>query len=282
MNKKTLINNDKMELLIKDLESDFIHLIKNRLGILIHSHQVNSLQKTLLVACEKFNLMPKEYLNLLTACSDDSPLIDYLVTEITIGETYFFRDKHQMKLLENILLPSLIARKRQQKQFSLRIWSAGCATGEEIYTVAMMLEQLLPDYSEWSIQLLGTDINTISLKNAIKGNYSSWSMRTIADFYKQKYFEKNNDRYVLSENVRNKVNFDYLNLSDNNYPSISNGTNAQDLILCRNVLIYFDAVHAANLMKKINSCLSVGGFLLLGASDPIVISDTDLVIHHMF
>jgi chemotaxis protein methyltransferase CheR len=273
------LENEEMDSWIKSLEEPYVQLIRNRLGILIHSHQINNLYKTIADACQKFTLNPNEYLELLSKCCEDSPLIDYLITGITIGETYFFRDKHQMQLLQNVLLPALISAKREQKQLSLRIWSAGCATGEEIFTVAMMLSEMLPDYRAWTIQLLGTDINTQALKKAIAGNYTEWAMRTIPVHYKQKYFEKNKQAYVLSPQICNQASFAYLNLNDNNYPSISNSTNAQDLILCRNVLIYFDAEHTKNLMKKISDCIIPGGFLLLGASDPIDIKGTRLRVH---
>ncbi len=257
-------------------ENRFINFIRNRLGIIIHPHQLKDLQKTILAACHKFNYQPEEYFQLLTSCSTNSPLLEHLVLGITIGETYFFRDKTQMDLLEKQILPQIILEKRKQNNLNLRIWSAGCASGEELFTIAIFLHELLPDLSAWTIQLLGTDINTQVLHRAVVGRYKEWSMRSISPYYKNKYFTKVNNEYLISSSLSSLVNFFYLNLNDDNFPSISNGTNAQDLILCRNVLIYFDSERINLLMKKFSACLIKEGYLLLGASDPINIKDSHL------
>lgn len=264
---------------IKALESQFIDLIKKRFGVVMHSHQNYELFKTIQNACNLFQLTPSEYLNQLIDCPIQSPLLEHLVSGITVGETYFFRDKQQMELLQNNLLPSIIKDKREKNSLSIRIWSAGCATGEEIYSIVMMLYEILPDIEKWTIKLLATDINTNSIQKAIAGSYTEWSMRSISDYFKQKYFHKENNRYILVDKVKILVNFDYLNLNDDNYPSIFNGTNAQDLIICRNVLIYIDNKSCNNLMKRINQSLVQGGYLMLGVSDPVNVSETDFIFH---
>ncbi len=265
---------------IKECESVFIRVIRNRLGIVIHKHQTRELHKTILEACRKFKCQPEEYLQNLMVCTDDSPLIEHLVLGVTVGETYFFRDRSQMELLQNVLLPRLIKLKREQRNLSLRIWSAGCATGEEIYTIAIMLAELLPDIKAWSLNLLATDINTASLKKAMTGCYTSWSMRAISSRLKQRYFSEINRKYTISEEIRSIPEFMYLNLNDDYYPSILNGINAFDLILCRNVLIYFDSESTEHLMKKLSISLVDGGYLLLGASDPISLTGIHLDFHH--
>lgn len=264
----------------KAYEMQFINLIRDRLGIIIHSHQIKELNKTILEGCDKFHCSPKEYLDILSICPSSSPQLEHLVLGITVGETYFFRDKRQMELLQNVVLPKLIQRKRESGNLSLRIWSAGCASGEEIYTIAMMLAELISDISKWSISLLGTDINTLVLKKALEGKYGEWSMRSITDYYKKHYFHQEGNKYYIDDKLKDWVSFSYLNLSDDTFPSIHNGTNAQDLILCRNVLIYFDTEHVTRLMQKITSSLVDGGYLLLGASDPIQIKETNLIFHY--
>ncbi len=280
------MNNDRLDpsttliTSIKACENHVIKLIQQRLGIMIHPHQTHELLKTILDACHIFHCNAENYLHRLTNDPTDSPLLEHLIAGITVGETYFFRDKHQMQLLQDILLPQLIKSKRAQHDLSLRIWSAGCATGEEIYTLGMMLLELLPDFSAWRLQLLGTDLNTRSLQKAMTGHYTEWSMRSISTYFKQRYFTRENNHYLLSEKIRDLVRFDYLNLNDNTYPALFNRTNAQDLILCRNVLIYFDNASISKLMKKLNDSLVHGGFLLLGASDPLMIKGTNLIFHH--
>lgn len=261
---------------IKECEPEFIQLIRQRLGIVVKNIQLNDLQKIVLHACQQFDCSPQDYLEALSVCNDDSPYLEYLVTGITIGETYFFRDSHQMKVLRDLVLPALINAKRVQNNLTLRIWSAGCASGEEIYTIAMLLQELLPDHDKWTLQLLGTDINTTSLRKAREGIYNEWSMRSISDYYKKRFFTCEDKKYQIHPEIRDMVNFSYLNLNDDTYPSMFNYTYAQDLILCRNVLIYFDAGYIEALMKKLDACLIEDSFLLLGASDPIYIKSTHL------
>lgn len=260
-------------------EAEFIRLILHRLGITINPYN-KELHYVVLSACEKFNCMPSKYLEGLKNCTKDSPFMEYLVAGITIGETYFFRDNHQTQLLSTKVLPSLIENKRNKGQLSLRIWSAGCSSGEEIYTITMMLYELLPDIDQWALHLLGTDINTKAFQKARLGRYNKWSMRNIPTYFKERYFSENANQYILSSKIKDRVKFSYLNLNENTYPSIINTTNAQDLVICRNVLIYFKQENINELMKKIALSLAEDGYLLLGASDPVCIDNTDLVFHH--
>lgn len=268
--------------IIKKYQPIFLKLINERLGIALQSHQTSALEKTILSACIKFNCSPYEYLQIIKSCSSHSPLLDYLVCNITIGETYFFRDKKQMHLLQTILLPDLIKRKQKENNLTLRIWSAGCASGEEIYTIAMLLNELIDDLSLWTLNLLATDINTNALEKAITARFTEWSMRSISTYFRERYFAKENDQYSITDSIKQLVKFNYLNLHEDTYPSMFNGTNAQDLILCRNVLIYFDNNNIIKIMHKLAESLVPGGYLLLGASDPINISNTDLTYHYEY
>ena len=264
--------------IIKSMEPAFISLIRERFGIVIHVNQTKGLVKTITEICHKNKCQPQDYLKHLKHCSSSSQLLTDLVAAITIGESYFFRDKNQMQVLEKMVLPRLI--KEKQSSRTLKIWSAGCASGEEIYTIAMLLCELIPDMSSWKLRLLGTDINTLSLTKAAKGIYGQWSMRSIPENYIQRYFSKNGRFYSLSSDICNLVEFKYLNLSDNSYPSIINEINEIDLILCRNVLIYFDNELVTRIMNRLSACMANGSYLFLGASDPIVLKETNLVFHH--
>ncbi|KTD69337.1 methyltransferase involved in chemotaxis (CheR domain) [Legionella steelei] len=263
---------------VKILEPAFMELIHNRYGLVIHVNQAQELAKTIATACNKFNYQPQEYLQQLKNCSSNSSLLADLVAAITVGESYFFRDKSQMYLLESKLLPDLI--KHKAHDFTLKIWSAGCSSGEEIYTLAMLLAELIPNIDIWDLYLLGTDINTTALQKATKATYGQWSMRSIPEKYLQRYFLKNGRTYDLSPEIRNLVQFKYLNLCDNSYPSIINGIFEVDLILCRNVLIYFDNELATKIMQKLSACMTKNAYLILGASDPIVTTGTNLIFHH--
>jgi chemotaxis protein methyltransferase CheR len=264
--------------IIKSMESEFIELIRQRFGLVVHVNQTRGLVKTITEACNKLSYSPEKYLNQLKHCPSNSSLLADLVAAITVGESYFFRDKNQMHLLEKTILPHLIQQKKNTH--TLKIWSAGCSTGEEIYTIAMLLSELIPNVGGWDLQLLATDINTTAMEKAVAGIYGQWSMRSISEDCMQRYFVKNGRTYTLSSKIRKLVNFRYLNLSDNSYPSVLNGINEIDLILCRNVLIYFDNECVAKIMKNLSACMAKDAYLLLGASDPIVTADTNLVFHH--
>ncbi|WP_255464266.1 protein-glutamate O-methyltransferase CheR [Legionella sp. PC997] len=263
---------------IKKLEPEFMELIHSRYGLIIHVNQAQELEKTITAACTKFNYRPLEYLEQLKSGASNSSLLADLVAAITVGESYFFRDKNQMQLLEHKLLPQLI--KRKAEEATLKIWSAGCSSGEEIYTIAMLLAKLITNLDAWDLYLLGTDINKAALQKAILGTYGQWSMRSIPEKYLQRYFLKNERSYVLSPEIRDLVQFKYLNLCDKTYPSIINGIYEVDLILCRNVLIYFDNELVTKIMQKISACMSEKAYLLLGASDPIVTMGTNLAFHY--
>ncbi len=262
---------DKSEKLLLDV-------INERLGIVVSSNQIHEIRRIVANSCDTMQIKPTDYLLELQNAHIDSPIFKDLVSGITIGETYFFRDRKQMDLLKNIVLPELIHKKRTKKNLALRIWSAGCASGEELYTLIIMLTEMLPDIENWHLNLLGTDINTDVLQKALSGVYTEWSMRSISQYHKTHFFEQSGDRYYLQKNLLKKAHFTYLNLNDDNYPTMINGTNAQDLILCRNVLIYFDEKHVAAIMRKFSYSLVEDGYLLLGASDPINYAHTHLTL----
>jgi len=195
---------------IKLLMPEFIRLIRTRLGIVVHDHQLMDVQKIILHVCEDFSLTPAECLAQLTTCRDDASVLEKLISGITIGETYFFRDRRQMELLQQVILPGLIRSKREKGELSLRIWSAGCSSGEEIYTIAMLLYEMLPDISSWVLHLLGTDINTQMLKKAVSGRYGEWSMRSIPEKYKKNYFHAEKNTFTLLPVIRQMAEFSYL------------------------------------------------------------------------
>src|SRR5688572_30069946 len=144
---------------INEMTADFIKFIYDRLGIVIKQHQTYELHKTILSACNKFHVEPSEYLTKLINAEEHSPLLEHLISGVTVGETYFFRDQSQINLLKNRILVNIIQKRRQENNLSLRIWSAGSASGEEIYTIVMLLCEALPDIEKWRLNLLATDIN---------------------------------------------------------------------------------------------------------------------------
>ena len=202
---------------------------------------------------------PEVYLAHLDA---QPAILDDLVGEITVGETYFFREPRQFAVIRDEVLPALVF--HRPRDYPLRIWSAGCATGEEPYTLAIMLrERGLADG-----HVMATDLSRRALAEACRAVYTRWSLRGVPDQIVQTYFEQEGKRFVLAPAIRDAVEFRYLNLAEDTYPSLSTGIWGMDLVLCRNVLIYFDAETVARVACRLIDSLSDEGWLLLGASDP--------------
>ncbi|MCP4271481.1 MAG: hypothetical protein GY781_05860 [Gammaproteobacteria bacterium] len=172
-----------------------------------------------------------------------------------------------MDYLKNKLFPSLIEKRREEGYLYLRIWSAGCSDGQELYSIVIILHQLLPDLEDWTLHLLGTDINIEALSRAIKGQYREWSFRSIDDGIRNTFFSKKKNNWHIQNSIKKLTKFSYLNLYSDNYPSISSEINTMDLILCRNVFIYFDKSTAEVVMNKFHQSLLPGGYLLQSASD---------------
>jgi chemotaxis protein methyltransferase CheR len=191
-----------------------------------------------------------------------------LASYLTVGETYFFRDTESMQALAGTVLPELIASGRRRPVPRLRIWSAGCCTGEEAYSVAMLLDQALPDLSEWQISITATDINPRFLRKAEAGIYGEWSFRGVPPGVKERYFTRGIDgRWAITPAIRRMVNFRYLNLAEDGYPSPWTDTQALDLILCRNVLMYFSAQRIRTVVGNLRNALAEDGWLAVAPSE---------------
>jgi chemotaxis protein methyltransferase CheR len=197
----------------------------------------------------------------LPLLQQDGGVFDDLMAEVTIGETYFFREPAHFSLLRKTILPQFRARARPEQKF--RAWSAACATGEEPYSIALALrEEGVPS------AVLGTDIARARLGAARRGEYRQWSFRGVADAMIQRNFRQDGDTFILGSDVRRDVEFRYLNLASDSYPSMSSGVWGMDLVLCRNVLIYFDRDTIARVAASLLASVGDEGWLLLGATDP--------------
>lgn len=202
---------------------------------------------------------PETYLSRL---AEEPALLDDLVAEITVGETYFFRDAPQCRVIRDRVLPALLHRRTRGP---LRIWSAGCATGEEAYTLAILhAEAGAPEPA----RIVGTDLSRPALARARRGRYGRWALRGLTPEEVARYFHPSGGDFALRPDLVGEVEFRYLNLAEDAYPSLASGISGMDLILCRNVLIYFDGETAAQVIRRLMESLAPDGWLLLGASDP--------------
>ncbi len=252
----------------------FRDLILARTGMLFGPRRHDALSSGVLAAAERAGCDSLgEYLRLLQGARTDSEPWDGLICALTVGETYFFRNPAHFDALRQHILPDLIARHRDDRR--LRIWSAGCASGEEPYSIAILLRQLLPDITNWNFLILATDINKQSLQQAREGCYREWSFRQTDPAIRERYFTPRNgpfggaqDRiFELSSRVREMVTFAYLNLAEDAYPSLATNTNATDMILCRNVAIYLPEGVTREIAERFHRCLVMDGWLIVGASE---------------
>lgn len=193
--------------------------------------------------------------------------IEILANHLTVGETYFFREQRSFALFEDYILPELI-RSRQGAERHLRIWSAGCCTGEEPYSIAMMLDRVLPAPRQWRVTILGTDVNPRFLQKAAEGVFGEWSFRNAPPWLKERYFAPvGTSRFAILPRIKEMVTFTYLNLAEDTYPSLTNNTNAMDLIFCRNVLMYFAADHVRTVIHNLHRSLVDGGWLSVSPTE---------------
>jgi len=193
----------------------------------------------------------------------EAAVFDTLIANLTVGETYFFREPAQFEVLRSRVLPDL--RRGLSDGAKLRIWSAGCASGEEAYSLAILLEE--QGLAEQAT-VLGTDISRAFLQRAREASYGIWSLRGSPGATASPNFERRGDHFVVNPRLRRRVEFRYLNLAERAYPSPENGTADVDLILCRNVMIYFDMETVRQVAQRFYQCLKPGGWLIAGPSDP--------------
>lgn len=190
-----------------------------------------------------------------------------IANHVTISETYFFRHPDSFRLLETEILPERLTCRREQKQ-PLRVWSAGCATGEEPYSVAMLLRQRFPDIPSAQLRIVGTDINSQVLERARRGIYTEWSFRETPEWLKTAYFQRlPNGRLQLRDEIRELVRFTLLNLAAPVFAPEFGERASFDVVLCRNTLMYFSADAQRLVLQRLVQALAPDGWLLTGPCD---------------
>ncbi|MEI7499866.1 MAG: CheR family methyltransferase [Bacteroidota bacterium] len=215
-------------------------MVARRLGLDFPQNRWNDLERGILLTARELGL--KETIHgiseWLSANYLNSRELEILFTYLTVGETYFFREKPGLDAFQKYIIPEIVRDRIGKEQF-LRIWSAGCCTGEEPFTLAILLKEIIPNINKWNITLLATDANTNFLKKAKKGIFSSWSFREIPKSVKNQYFLPAGKNWEVIPEIKKMVTFSSLNLAEDEYPSMLTNTNAMDVIFCRNVLMYF-------------------------------------------
>lgn len=254
--------------LLRDLIRDYCgiyfddgsrYLIERRLSRRVKNHHLNDF---------------KDYYRLLLYNRRRDEELAAIIDVLTVNETYFFREQNQLKAFSEEILPELRDINKDKKR--LRIWSAGCSTGEEPYTIAMLILEQKYFYS-WDIEIIGSDINKRVLQVARKGIYRRNSFRTTEQYFISKYFNEKNGSFKISDRVKQYVNFNYLNLLD---PLKVKFVGKVDVIFCRNVLIYFDYLSRKRVVESLYERLADGGYLLLGHAESLMNISTAFTLRH--
>lgn len=248
------------------------NLISMRTGLLVREQDDAMLRK---VVAERVSALKlpgvEQYCQFLGSEDGIQHEREALVIPLTTGETYFFRDSGQHALLQEQILPELL--ERRKGEHSLRIWSAACSTGEEAYSLAMLLDELMADQSQWNIFILGTDINHHAIDKARRGIYTEWSFRGMSDERRQRYFHHHKETWVLDERIRRRVRFQSGDLVADTFPGNSGDLYGMDLILCRNTFIYMEPHVVSQIADKLTATLTEGGILVTGHGE--------LYAHHL-
>ncbi|MEQ8172893.1 MAG: CheR family methyltransferase [Candidatus Eremiobacterota bacterium] len=247
----------------EDLLKRLSKLIHKKTGLYFPENKWNDLERAVISYAETVNIREPEL------CIDSLLLshgknLNILVEKLTVGETYFLRDMNIFRLLEEKLLPPLMHLRENSGKY-LRIWSAGCSTGEEPYSIAIVINRLMSDMREWKLNIIGTDINNSSLEKARRGLYKEWSFRETPLWFKEKYFEKiDRHNFSIRSDIKKTVIFSRLNLAEDIYSGMFHN---MDIIFCRNVLMYFSSDIRGKIISRFYDSLSEGGWFIISPSE---------------
>lgn len=265
-----------------------VQFIRNRMGLKLSNQQMVSLQRYVEAKVKALRLSSiEDYCALLRTVPPEqkgwqqeslgAQEWKQLIAQLTVGESYFFRDTKQFELLKTRILPELIQRKRQcaiaptplspSPRPSLRLWSAGCSTGEEVYSLAIVLQELIPDWSSWDIQVIGTDVNAIAIEKAQIGLYPDWSFRHTQPGIRPQHLWRTAKGWQVSPVLKQIVRFYPLNLISDVVPNPQLELHNIDFIICRNVFIYFHPDAIAQVLRKFYAALTPLGYLMTGHTE---------------
>jgi chemotaxis protein methyltransferase CheR len=267
-------------------------LVYQECGLVFDRRRAHFLRDRLqrrLLACQLDSFY--SYYRLLTSREGRTELAT-LLEKLTINETSFFRNKPQLDLFHKVTLEELLRKKHAECDFSIRIWSAGCSTGQEPYTIAMLLCDALAYHTlcnvprpimpspkplvppPWKVEILASDISYAALRTAQEGTYSEQHMEPVDFMYRLRYFDKIGSRYAVKQSIKQMVKCDFHNLKADFLPQ------GNDVIFCRNVMIYFDEPEQNRLAEKLYRCLRPAGYLFVGHTETLFgLSDKFRMVH---
>jgi chemotaxis protein methyltransferase CheR len=241
-------------------------LLRERLGLQLETGTRDGLAETLVErmresGCDRF----ATYWQRLASRATALPELRALVESVTVGETYFFRNQDQLAAFARAALPETVRARSPRR--SLRILSAGCASGEEAYTLAILVSEHLQDFASWNVSISGIDVNASSLEKARLARYSPWSLRQLPEAVRERYFKPFGRELALDERVRGMVAWEERNLLDDDPAFWKRGS--FDVIFFRNVSIYLTPEATRAVVAKIAHALAPGGYLFLGDAETL-------------
>jgi chemotaxis protein methyltransferase CheR len=246
--------------------NDLTSFIYKKSGIKFEAKKRYFITKRLAKRLDEINaLSVREYLRYLKF-KDDGSEFQELMNLLTVNETYFFREFNTLEAFAEYGLQEVAESKLASGDNTIRIWSAGCSTGEEPYTLAIITRELLDNPDKWNIEIVATDIDEVVLDKALKANYDNRSVKDVPEEYYKKYFNHINGCHVPVKKIRDMVTFEHLNLMDR--ISMRKKRNF-DFVFCRNVLIYFDDISRKQVVDHFYIALNKGGYIFLGHSESV-------------
>jgi chemotaxis protein methyltransferase CheR len=265
--------NDIPENLLRDISG----LIGSQTGLHFPPKKWSALKKAAQNTAAAHGMNVRDFMEgLLSPCADGQ-MLNALVNHLTIGETYFLRDKHLFQLLKDHIIHDLVTCRLGNNE-KINILSAGCASGEEPYSIAILIDQSFPAIRKKDITIIGTDINSLFLEKARKGIYSQWSLRETPDTILTRYFTPSTSAtFALSSHIRDRVRFVHLNLVENDYTAHLNFREPFHIVLCRNVLMYFDDGNRMKVISKLTGIMAENGWLITGPAETGFIQSSDLI-----
>lgn len=242
-------------------------IIRDRAGIQFPEEKQYLLESRVrprLVACEVSSF--EAYVRYLQNEHDPEEMT-HLLNAVTINETAFFRHSVQFEALRDALLPELIEQRRAEGTRTVRLWSAACSAGDEAYSLAILVkERIKPRFPNMEFEITGTDVNTEVLERARTGEYRKRAIRNVPTAYLHKYFRRTGDTFVLHSSIREMVTFETLNLANSRE---LRGMRDFDVVMCANVLIYFDQPQKKQVLQGLHRALRPGGYLFVGGSEAL-------------
>lgn len=263
------------------MSDDEFHLLRDCIyahcGIYFDQDSKYILEKRLSSRLTDLNLPTfYDYYHFLKYNRNKEQELNDIMDVLTTNETYFFRESFQLKAFSDEIIPELIKSKAARGNRSLRIWSAGCSTGEEPYTIAMLLSAN-PELAGWNLEIIGTDISQKVLQKARRAVYGKSSFRATEESDLKSFFHQQDDGYKVKDSIRKLVTISHLNLFDTNRLTMLGKV---DIVFCRNVIIYFDQAAKKRVIESFYSALYDGGFLLLGHSESLMNISTLFSLRH--